>query len=333
MKDSNTVYCDKPKSQKIVANISRANCWSIKDTNIPVTWEVTKGRDMLAMVVDTGHPTHRDIGSNAIEGNNFTNSRTILDRNGHQTAVTGVICAKHNTSAVGVAPHSKAISVKALGDDGSGSISSIESALEYALEKTPDVVCMSLGSTIGSKRMHKLIKQLYKRNIPIVAAAGNDGRRGVDYPARYPETIAVAAFDRNGNIGNFSAVGPEVDFAAPGVDVYTTWLNNEYTTIDGTSFAAPYIVGVILLLLSKHRMQEKETGKNDCKTVDDIKEHLLKYTDRGVVGKDNSWGYGQVDVERLIKGSSNCIETLEHFMESKKWYNKLWSKIKFIFRG
>jgi hypothetical protein len=56
-------------------------------------------------------------------------------------------------------------------------------------------------------------------------------------------------------------------------------------------------------MLAKHRKQEEATGMNDCKTVEQIREHLLKYTkDKGEVGRDNSWGYGVIDVEKLIKG-------------------------------
>ena len=54
-------------------------------------------------------------------------------------------------------------------------------------------------------------------------------------------------------------------------------------------------------MLAKHRKQEKATGMNDCKTVAQIREHLLKYThDKGMVGRDWSWGYGVVDVEKLM---------------------------------
>ena len=54
-------------------------------------------------------------------------------------------------------------------------------------------------------------------------------------------------------------------------------------------------------MLAKHRKQEKATGMNDCKTVAQIREHLLKYThDKGAVGKDWAWGYGVVDVEKLM---------------------------------
>jgi minor extracellular protease Epr len=330
----NIVKIEKNDSKTVVNSISQIHCWSIKNTNIPSTWSVTKGQDMIGMVIDTGHPNHKDIGDNATEGKNFTTSSTILDTQGHASHVMGVICAKDNhIGMVGVAPKAKCISVKGLGDDGSGQLKWVENALEYAVQVKPDVICMSLGAPVGSARMHKLIKTLYKMNIPIVCAAGNDGYRGVDYPAKYPETIAVAAFDRHGRISDFSARGPELDFAAPGVDIYSTWLNNKYIKLNGTSMACPYIAGVILLLLSKHRIQEELTGKNDCKTVDEVKTHLLKYTvDKGTVGRDQYWGYGVVDVEALIVGKSECIETIDNFKENRKWYNRVWKQIKRFFR-
>tara|TARA_B100002019_G_C21150652_1_gene538065 strand:- start:531 stop:1004 length:474 start_codon:yes stop_codon:yes gene_type:complete len=63
-------------------------------------------------------------------------------------------------------------------------------------------------------------------------------------------------------------------------------------------------------MLSKHRKQQKETGKNDCTTVEEIREHLLKYTmDKGRVGKDNSWGYGVIDVKSMFGSSSNSSQS------------------------
>ena len=70
--------------------------------------------------------------------------------------------------------------------------------------------------------------------------------------------------------------------------------------------ACPFVVGVIALMLSKHRKQEKAGGFNNCKTIEDIKQHLLKYTiDKGEKGKDNSWGYGIINVKDLIIEDSN----------------------------
>lgn len=276
--------------------------------------------------------------------NGFFYDFTIEDNhtylaNGHfvsNTHCSGSICAKNNGfGMVGVAPKAKVIAVKALGDNGSGSFKAIEKALEYAVEVKPNVVSMSLGATSSTPKIHKLIKKLYEMNIPVVCAAGNEAEAGVNYPAKYPETIAVGAYDKHGKIANFSAIGEEVDFAAPGVGIYSTYLNNRYATLNGSSMACPFISGVVALLLAKHKKQEKEEGKNDCKTVDEIKQHLLKYTvDKGYVGKDKYWGYGIVDVDKMLLASLDPNLDLPIYTEPKEnaitkflnWIMKLLNK-------
>ena len=98
-------------------------------------------------------------------------------------------------------------------------------------------------------------------NIPVICAAGNGGAEGVNYPAKHAESFAIAAYDATVQNRNFSAVGPEVDFAFPGVNIVGTYLNNGYATMNGTSFACPACAGVVALMLSKHKKQFIETGK------------------------------------------------------------------------
>ena len=276
--------------------------WGIKQSKIPETWKETKGEGIKILVIDTGHPFHEDTDGNTKIGENFIANEAVEDFNGHQSHCTGIICAKNNKfGMVGVAPKSTCISAKALNKYGSGTMKSLGEALEYAVKTKPDIVSMSLGAPQSFPYIHQLIKKLYNLNIPVVCAAGNSGNAGVNFPAKYEETISVAAYDINGNIAGFSSKGPQVDWAAPGVNIYSTFLNNAYARLSGTSMACPFVVGIIALMLAKHRKQEKETGKNDCKTVDEIREHLLKYTiDKGAKGKDNYWGYGIIDVKNLI---------------------------------
>lgn len=287
-----------------LGSLSQRIDWGLRQLNVPATWSITKGEGITAMVIDTGHPVHPDIGDNAIEGKNCISGEPLEDENGHHTHCTGIICAKDNeTGMVGVAPEAKSISVKALAKNGSGSYFGLAEALDYAIETKPDVVSMSLGGSAPSAILEERLKTLYELNIPVVCAAGNTGSGGVNWPAAYDETIAVAAYDKYGNVANFSSKGEKVEWAAPGVNIYSTFLNNGYASLSGTSMACPFITGVICLMLAKHRKQEEATGKNDCKTVEQIREHLLKYTkDKGEVGRDNSWGYGVIDVEKLIGG-------------------------------
>lgn len=296
------------KPVHVVSTLSQTMGWSVRQTKIPDTWTVTQGEGQTAMVIDTGLPDHRDIGDNAIAGKNYVTGETIADSQGHSTHCIGIICAKNNSEGmVGVAPKAKCIAVKTLGSDGSGTFEWVYNALRYAIRTRPSVVSMSLGSPQSTAHIHNAIKELYEMNIPVICAAGNSGGRGVDYPAKYSETIAVAAYDSRGRIANFSAIGEEVDWAAPGVAIYSTYLNGDYCQMDGTSMACPYFAGLVLLLLAKHKKQEEETGQNDCRTVEQIREHLMKYTvDKGIVGRDARWGYGVVEPDKLILNGSSA---------------------------
>lgn len=296
-------------------NLSQRIDWGLRDSNVPSSWTSTKGKGITCMVIDTGHPNHPDIDGNVEAGQNFVSGEGILDENGHQTHCTGIICAKDNQiGVVGVAPEAKCISVKALGKNGTGKWEDVEKALDFAILQKPDIVSMSLGSATPVSAVHDKIKTLYNMDIPVVCAAGNSGNAGVNYPAAFDETIAVAAYDANGNVPNFSARGDKVEWTAPGVDIYSTYIKNSYASLSGTSMACPFIAGVICLMLAKHKEQEALTGKNDCKTVKEIREHLLKYTtDRGTLGKDNTWGYGVIDVGALINAIQPPPEPVPHF--------------------
>jgi len=226
------------------------------------------------------------------------------------THCAGTVAAEKNgTGVVGVAPKANLFLIKVLDDSGSGSIRAIAEGLEYCLrelhgEYPPHIVSMSLGSDSRlGRRCEKAINELYEKNVCIVCAAGNSGTEGVNYPAKYsPKVIAVGAYDKNGRLANFSTTGDEVDFAAPGVDIYSTWPKSGYAKLSGTSMATPFVAGIVALLISKHLKQEAETGKNDCKTVDQIREHLVKHCiDKGTVGRDKKWGYGVINIGELLE--------------------------------
>lgn len=301
------------KITKVVASLSQVEGWNISKLNVPKTWSITQGEDITVMVIDTGYSDHSDLeeGIQKDKCRSFLSVESFIeDKNGHSTHCQGIIGARNNNSGmVGVAPKCNIITCKVLGKDGTGGMDGIRKALQYAIEIKPDIISMSLGSPVPDGIMHALIQKLYKMNIPVIAAAGNDGKENaVNYPGRYPECICVTAFDENGNPAKFNSTGEEVGVSAPGVDIYSTWLNNQYAKLSGTSMATPFVAGTIALLLAKHRKQERESGSNDCLTIDQIKEHITKYSDdKGIVGKDSVWGYGMINPEKLIIGENGAI--------------------------
>ena len=168
-------------------------------------------------------------------------------------------------------------------------------------EIKPDVISISAGFTRANGEMHSIIKELYSLGIPVVCAAGNGGKRqGVIWPAKYPETIAVGAFDPQGNVPHFSAKGKLLDFSAPGVSIMSTWIQGKYAELSGTSMACPFIAGAVALLISKHK-KLLESGLDDSiNSVEKIKTSLIECSnDMGPIGKDKEWGFGVIDFNKI----------------------------------
>lgn len=293
------------KVEDTVAALSEVVDWGILKNNVPNTWSKTQGEDIKICILDSaGETDHIDLVENYIGGVNLTRSASAADFIGHSTHVAGSIAASQNgIGVVGVAPKAKFYLVKVLNNEGFGTAKSIEDGFKFCIDTKPDIVSASLGAPNEIGNCHEYIKTLYGMNIPVICAVGNTGREGINYPAAYPETIAVGAYGEDGELARFSTFGDEVDFVGPGVGIYSTWKDGGYAKLSGSSMACPFITGIVALLLSKHKKQEKESGQNDCRTVEQIKEHLRKYAiDRGDIGKDKKWGYGIVDVDALING-------------------------------
>lgn len=290
--------------------------WGIKLLKVYEIWKETKGRGTKIAILDTGIIPHPDLKANIKGGINFTTSQRddYTDRQGHGTHVAGIIAAADNDQGVvGVAPEAELYAVKVLGDDGSGAFEWIIEGIRWAVDHKMDIISMSLGSSFEppTEELHNAIKYAYEHNVTIVAAAGNDGDiyadDDIDWPARYPETIAVGSIKQDKKRSYFSSDGEELDIMAPGEEILSTFLNNEYRILSGTSMATPFISGVLALIISKHRATPD--NKTPIDTPQRIREHLLRTADdAGEIGRDNFYGYGIVSPTKLLHDLS--IQTL-----------------------
>ena len=104
------------------------------------------------------------------------------------------------------------------------------------------VISMSLGGTYNSPLEEAYYNHLYDQGILIIAAAGNEGNDALAYPASYNVVVSVAAVDMNQQKADFSQFNDQVEIAAPGVTVLSTYPNNTYVPLSGTSMATPYVV-------------------------------------------------------------------------------------------
>lgn len=239
--------------------------YGVKMTGAQYEWRETKGKGIKVGIVDTGIDiNHEDIEVKSFI--NFTNDNRedVEDEAGHGTHVAGIVGARMNgKGVVGVAPECELYIAKAFDGQGRGDKKSVVKSLEWMLMNEVDIINMSFSSSQGCEEEAEVIKKCIEKNIFMVAAAGNRGERKVTYPGKYKGVVAVSSVDINKIKSEFSSYGNEIDLAAAGVDILSTYKNNSYAVLSGTSMAAPLISGAAALLQSKalKRFKRKLTPK------------------------------------------------------------------------
>lgn len=253
------------------------------------------GRGIRIAVIDTGvdhkHPDLQGALELDTDGQPFNvTSEAFAAAHGHGTGVAGIIGARNNqTGILGVGYESTILPIKAMRENGGGSLNEIAAGVYKSIELGADIINLSLGTTSNSAILRGAIHQAAKKGIIVVCSAGNAGQdNSVVYPARYEVCYAIGATNQNNQVSSFSSRGWEVDVAAPGERVLTAWRNHSYSRVSGTSFAAPYVAGAMALLL--------QGGM-------EISHSNLKETaiDIGEPGQDTRSGHGLIDPLRYVK--------------------------------
>ena len=267
--------------------------WGVDRIDADLAWSKSTGKYVKVGIVDTGIDVdHPDLEANIVDGVNIINPRKHYDDdNGHGTHVAGTVAAIDNDiGVIGVANQASLFGVKVLDRKGSGWMSDVIAGLEWCMNNYSgmDVVNMSLGTSSDSSIFHDTITIVYDAGIVIVAAAGNEAS-SVIYPAAYPETIAVSAIDSSDNFAGWSNYGPEIDLAAPGVEINSTYKDSGYKVDNGTSMATPHVTGVVALIL--------ENKPNY--TPDDVL-NILTSTAEDLGLSELKQGSGLVDAEEAV---------------------------------
>ena len=251
-------------AQVIPTGISRINA----DINSVAAGDGTGSVDVDIAIIDTGIANHPDL--NVMTGRSCLGGspKRYRDGHGHGTHVSGTAAAKDNSiGVVGVAPGARLWAVRVLDSSGSGSFSSIICGLDYVAQNADqiEVANMSLGGTgtdghCNDGGMREAICNTVSAGVTVVVAAGNSTQDVNQFtPAGISEVITVSALtDRDGTnagpdqIASYSNYGNGVDMIAPGSLIYSTYLNDSYATLSGTSMASPHVAGAAALYLSRY---------------------------------------------------------------------------------
>ncbi|MEG0180897.1 MAG: S8 family peptidase [Peptostreptococcaceae bacterium] len=260
-----------------VSRESKVSSYGAKMIKADKLWSKSSGgKDVTVAIIDTGcDVNHSALKDNIFHTRNFTkdnnsNKDLVNDYVGHGTHVAGIVLS--------VAPSCNLMILKALDRNGEGEYKWIINALNYAINQKVDVVSMSLGGYLDDENLHKSIRKAVNNNILVVCAAGNDGDNSgltneFSYPASYSEVISVGAVDDKAKPAYFSNSNNLVDVMAPGVGILSTFKDNSYAVLDGTSMAAPHVSGALALIKNYSSTEFKRSLSEP-----EIYAQLIKFT-------------------------------------------------------
>ena len=229
-------------------------------------------RKIRVGIIDTGVGPHKDLavlgGKNLVKGEDEDNYKD--NGEGHGTHVAGIIGASGGIK--GVAAGVEIMSYRVFPKGEGASNFDIMKAIAQAISDKCDLINMSLGEAEDDEGLTSYIKDAYNQGILCFAANGNDSRSAVSFPAAYSLSVAISAMgrigtfpegavegsavqepfgtDKNNFIADFSNIGLETDLTAPGVGIISTYPNDYYAIMDGTSMACPAATGMAARLLS-----------------------------------------------------------------------------------
>ncbi|MBU7047011.1 MAG: S8 family serine peptidase, partial [Theionarchaea archaeon] len=205
----------------------------------------------------------------------------------------GIIGAVNNTiGVVGVAPDAYLYGVKVLNAYGSGYTSDCVEGIEWCIDNGMQVISMSWGSYYNDPVLQAACDAAWAYGCVLVGAAGNDGYLTPDlYPAAYSSVMAISATDINDNVPWWSNYGSEIELAAPGVNIYSTYIGGGYAYMSGTSMACPHVSGTAALVFA---------GPNDISNWAVRRILWRTAEDLGAPGWDPYYGYGLVDAEAAV---------------------------------
>ncbi|NLV32964.1 MAG: S8 family serine peptidase [Clostridiaceae bacterium] len=271
---------------------------------IPSAWKLLADMQtapVTVAVIDTGIELDNPHLQDRIDfrGRNFvpsSPSSNINDKEGHGTAVAGIIAAvpTQETNYYGVCGNVdvKIMPLKVYSDlTGALQIQYIIDAIYYAIEMNVDVINISIDIPHYDEGLQIACLAAYDKSIPIIASAGNKGNEYYSYPSSCYGVISVSALSLYNNdyflSSPFSSYNDRIDLSAHGEDIFTIGLNGTYKFLSGSSFSCAIVTGAVAVLKAVNKdLTPLEIETILCSSAD-------RLTDEG---RNNYYGYGKLNL-------------------------------------
>jgi hypothetical protein len=267
---------------------------------------------VVVKVGDTGDPNHDYLRTGHLSPANYTSDPSVADGHGHSTHVCGIIAA--NELGLAEALVQKGLlqfkACKVLSNSGSGSFQWVADMFtrEYSNDTsllrigTYVVYNMSLGGgTAKNSAVEAAMKKSTDAGVFIAVANGNTGGAGVQYPGNSVYVIGTASLDQNPlQRSSYSTYGPETMVAMPGRSINSTYKDNSFALLSGTSMATPFTTAAIAIARSKWGPK--------LKSVDHLRSYLQACaTDIPPTGRDEYTGWGIEYIKRILDQDPDSI--------------------------
>ena len=279
-KASDSATVDKNIKMHLVSH----NSWGVEKMGLDKAIEAISdgGQAVKVAIIDTGLDVElfqtnypdRDFSTYDIETSSNA-PEDMVDHEGHGTHVTGIV-ADGTPGSVSI------MAMRATkGEDDTVYSSDATTLIYKAISDGATVINLSLGAYEQVTSQKIALDYAKDMGVITAAAAGNDGKSDILYPAGYDNTLSVSAILPNLSFASFSNYGETIDFAAPGVNILS--INGVQ---HGTSMATPHVAAAVAILKSY----------NPSLSFDDAKNLLIEHTqDLGDQGWDQQFGYGFID--------------------------------------
>lgn len=265
--------------------------------------------------VDTGiYPQHEDLSGRLVAQWDFFNiDPTAEDDHGHGTHLAGIIAA-YGDNGLGVTGVAYGANVRLAVAKGCGNTiigyicwsPDIADGIMWLADQGVAAINLSLGGQDPSSAEQIALQYALGKDVLPVCAAGNDEAE-VDWPAAFPECMAVSSSTWADLLASYSSFGPQIEVAAPGGEILhpqgydmiaSTWVTGGYAYLAGTSMAAPQVTGLAGLLHALGVTSAADKRAMIRATADDL----------GPAGFDNQFGDGRINVWSAVQAAMGSSE-------------------------
>ena len=304
--------------------------WNLTKIKAALAWDVTTGdTNVVIGIVDTGvdwdHPdlaaniwrNWKEIPGNGIDddGNGYIDdirgwdfagldgespdNNPMEDKPIHGTHVAGIASAVTNngTGIASIGFKCKLLPVK-VSAGGSTIVLYGNEGIVYAADNGAKIINCSWGGYGYSILGKEVIDYAISKGALVVAAAGNENSSLTHYPSSYKGVLSVTSTGTADIKSSFSNYGKDIDVSAPGSGIYSTWMDNSYSILSGTSMASPLAAGLAALVLSHFPgytpMQVSEQVRVNSFNIDNLN-----------AGYENLLGYGRIDAKSTLSNNNS----------------------------